>query len=71
MTYLFALAKKDNGTVDWLVHVLVKAVGGRMALIPWVFFVVTALLSGFGSVVPAAIAIIAPMGMGFARRYSI
>ena len=45
--------------------------GGRIALIPWVFFVVTALLSGFGSVVPAAIAIIAPMGMGFARRYGI
>ena len=70
VTYLFALAK-DNGTVDWLVHVLVKAVGGRIALIPWVFFVVTALLSGFGSVVPAAIAIIAPMGMGFAKRYGI
>lgn len=70
VTYLFALAK-DNGTVDWLVHILVKAVAGRVALIPWVFFVVTALLSGFGSVVPAAIAIIAPMGMGFARRYGI
>lgn len=70
VTYLFALAK-DNGTVDWLVHVLVKAVGGRIALIPWVFFIVTALLSGFGSVVPAAIAIIAPIGMGFARRYDI
>lgn len=62
---------KDNGTVDWIVHILVKAVGGRIALIPWVFFVVTALLSGFGSVVPAAIAIIAPMGMGFSRRYGI
>src|SRR5690625_7635047 len=57
VTYLFALAK-DNGTVDWIVNILVKAVRGRVALIPWVFFVVTALLSGFGSVVPAAIAII-------------
>lgn len=62
---------KDNGTVDWIVHILVKAVGGRIALIPWVFFVVTALLSGFGSGVPSAIAIIAPMGMGFSRRYGI
>lgn len=62
---------KDNGTVDWIVHILVKAVGGRIALIPWVFFVVTALLSGFGSVVQAAIVIIAPMGMGFSRRYGI
>ena len=70
VTYLFALAK-DNGTVDWMVHALVKVVGGRVALIPWVFFIVTAILTGFGSVVPAAIAIIAPMSMGFARRYGI
>ncbi|WP_087007981.1 SLC13 family permease [Brevibacterium yomogidense] len=70
VTYLFALAK-DNGTVDWMVHAMVKAVGGRVALIPWVFFIVTAILTGFGAVVPAAIAIIAPMSMGFARRYGI
>ena len=50
VTYLFALAK-DNGTVDWMVHAMVKAVGGRVALIPWVFFIVTAILTGFGAVV--------------------
>ncbi|MGO1397801.1 MAG: SLC13 family permease [Brevibacterium yomogidense] len=70
VTYLFALAK-DNGTVDWMVHAMVKAVGGRVALIPWVFFIVTGILTGFGAVVPAAVAIIAPMGMGFARQYGI
>ncbi|RBP62024.1 UIT1 family transporter [Brevibacterium sanguinis] len=70
VTYLFALAK-DNGTVDWMVHALVRAVAGRVALIPWVFFVVTGILTGFGAVVPAAVAIIAPMGMGFARKYGI
>src|SRR5699024_9900665 len=70
VTYLFALAK-DNGTVDWMVHAMVKAVGGRVALIPWVFFLVTGILTGFGAVVPAAVAIIAPMGMGFARQYRI
>lgn len=70
VTYLFALAK-DNGTVDWMVHAMVRAVGGRVSLIPWVFFIVTAILTGFGAVVPAAIAIIAPMSMGFARRYGI
>lgn len=70
VTYLFALAK-DNGTVDWLVHILVKGVAGRIALIPWVFFVVAGILTGFGAVVPAAVAIIAPMGMGFAKRYNI
>ena len=37
VTYLFAIAN-NNGTVDWLVHAAVRAVGGRVALIPWVMF---------------------------------
>ena len=70
VTLLFAIAK-GNGTVDWLVQAAVRAVRGRIALIPWVMFGVTAVLTAFGSVVPAAVAIIAPIGMGFARRYAI
>lgn len=70
VTLLFAIAK-GNGTVDWLVQVAVRAVGGRIALIPWVMFVVTAVLTAVGAVVPAAVAIIAPVGMSFATRYRI
>jgi di/tricarboxylate transporter len=70
VTYLFALAT-DNGTVDWLVARAVKSVGGRIALIPWVMFFVTAALTAVGAVVPAAVAIIAPIAMGFAKRYDI
>ncbi|WP_432477278.1 SLC13 family permease [Nocardioides sp. GXQ0305] len=70
VTFLFGIAK-NNGTVDWLVHAAVQSVGGRVALIPWVFFGVTAVLTGIGAVVPAAVAIIAPIGMTFARRYGI
>ncbi|GAB3494616.1 SLC13 family permease [Nocardiopsis coralliicola] len=70
VTYLFAIAK-NNGTVDWLVQAAVRLVGGRIALIPWVMFGVTAVLTAAGSVVPAAVAIIAPIGLGFARRYGI
>ena len=44
VTYLFAIAT-NNGTVDWLVHAAVKAVGGRTAAIPWVMFGVTAVLT--------------------------
>ena len=40
VTYLFAIAK-NNGTVDLIVRSAVKAVGGRVALIPWVMFFVT------------------------------
>lgn len=70
VTYLFAIAN-NNKTVDWLVHMAVRAVGGRIALIPWVMFVVTGILTAFGAVVPAAVAIIAPIGMGFAAKYKI
>jgi len=70
VTYLFAIAK-NNGTIDWLVQAAVRGVGGRIALIPWVMFGVTGVLTAVGSVVPAAVAIIAPVGLGFAVRYGI
>ncbi|GII24039.1 SLC13 family permease [Planosporangium mesophilum] len=70
VTYLFAIAKA-NGTVDWLVRVAIRAVQGRIGLIPWVMFLVTACLTAIGAVVPASVAIIAPIGMGFAVRYKI
>ncbi len=70
VTFLFAIAK-NNGTVDWLVHASVRSVGGRVAYIPWIFFFVTACLTAVGAVVPGAVAIIAPIGMGFALRYGI
>lgn len=70
VTYLFAIAK-NNGTVDWLVHASVKASGGRLIAIPWAMFTVTAALTAIGGVVPAVVAIIAPVGMSFARRYGI
>jgi Na+/H+ antiporter NhaD/arsenite permease-like protein len=70
VTYLFAIAK-NNGTVDWLVHAAVKASGGRLVAIPWAMFAVTGALTAIGGVVPAVVAIIAPVGMSFARRFGI
>ena len=70
VTYLFAIAK-NNGTVDWLVHAAVKGSGGRLVAIPWAMFAVTGALTAIGGVVPAVVAIIAPVGMSFARRYGI
>ncbi len=70
VTYLFAIAK-NNGTVDLIVRTAVKAVGGRVALIPWVMFAVTGVLTGIGAVSPAACAIIGPIALGFAGRYGI
>jgi Na+/H+ antiporter NhaD/arsenite permease-like protein len=70
VTYLFAIAR-NNGTVDLIVRKAVQAVGGRVALIPWVMFFVTALLTAIGAASPAACAIIGPIALGFAGRYRI
>jgi di/tricarboxylate transporter len=70
VTFLFAIAS-NNGTVDWLIHASVRAVGGRTAAIPWVFFLVTAVLTASGAVVPGAVAVVAPIGIGFALTYGI
>ena len=70
ITYLFAIAQK-NGTVDWLIHRAVIAVGGRIAAIPWIMFGVAAALTAVGAVSPAACAILAPVALQFARQYAI
>ena len=70
ITYLFAIAQ-NNGTVDLLVHYGVKATGGRVAVIPWVMFLVTALLTAIGAVSPGAVAIIAPIALRFASQHGI
>jgi hypothetical protein len=70
ITFLFAQAQ-NNGTIDWLVRLAVRAVGGRIAAIPWVMFAVTAVLTSVGAVSPAAVAIIAPIALGFAAKYRI
>jgi Na+/H+ antiporter NhaD/arsenite permease-like protein len=70
VTYLFAIAT-NNGTVNWLIHAAVRGVGGRTAAIPWVMFGVTACLTAAGAVVPGAVAIVAPIAIGFAIQFGI
>lgn len=70
VTFLFAIARA-NGTTDWLVHASIGLVGGRIALIPWVMFAITAALTAIGAVSPAAVAIVAPLALGFAARHNI
>jgi Na+/H+ antiporter NhaD/arsenite permease-like protein len=70
VTYLFAIAQ-NNGTVDILVRGAVRLVGGHVAAIPWIMFFVTAVLTAIGALSPAAVAIIAPIALGFAARHGI
>jgi di/tricarboxylate transporter len=54
ITYLFALAQR-NGTVDWLVKLAMRAVGGRVGAIPGIMFAIAALLTAIGAVSRAAL----------------
>lgn len=67
VTFFFSLAQK-NGTIDYLVNALIKAVGGKTSIIPWVFFLLAAGLTALGTFSPAAVALLAPAAMAFSAR---
>src|ERR671918_15974 len=67
---MYSLAR-NNGTVDLIVRAAVRAVGGRVGLIPWVMFGLTAVLTAIGAASPAACAIVGPIALGFAGRHRI
>ncbi|MCT2583147.1 SLC13 family permease [Actinophytocola gossypii] len=70
VTALFAAAQL-NGTLDWLLDLLMRLVGGRLLLIPLVPFVVGAVLTAIGTLPAAATAIVSPIALGLAARHRI
>ncbi|GAA1931330.1 hypothetical protein GCM10009737_36620 [Nocardioides lentus] len=68
LTLLFGFAA-HNGSIELLVTWVMRACRGRVALAPWVFFTLTALLISLGALF--AVAIVAPLAMPFARRYRL
>ena len=70
ITYLFALAQA-NGAIGRMISAAATAVRGRAGLLPWLMFGLAALLTGIGALSPAAVAILAPLAMKFARRHGL
>lgn len=70
VTYHFGMARA-NGTIDQIVGGAVGAVRGRVALVPWVFFILAAIITGSGALSAATNAILIPVGLAFAQRYRI
>ncbi|TDD87483.1 hypothetical protein E1293_07730 [Actinomadura darangshiensis] len=70
VTALFAVAQL-NGTLDWLLDLLLKLVRGRVVLIVLVPFVIGAVLTAVGTLPAAATAIVSPIALGFAARHRI
>jgi di/tricarboxylate transporter len=65
VTYFFSMAQR-NGTIDIIVKTCVRLVRGKTLLLPWVFFLIAAVLTSLGTFSPAAIALLAPAAIGFA-----
>ena len=70
VTYLFSVAG-SNGTTDWLVRGLARAVRGRAVVVPWTLFVVGAAVVSLGGPGQAVAGIVAPVGLGLAARFGI
>ncbi|WP_231446260.1 SLC13 family permease [Brevibacterium zhoupengii] len=64
VTFFFSIAQK-NGTIKILVDLAIRAVHGRINVVPWIFFVISSLLTALGTFSPAAVALLAPAAMGF------
>lgn len=64
VTFFFSIAQR-NGTIRFLVDSAIRAVRGRINIVPWIFFVVSSLLTAMGTFSPAAVALLAPAAMGF------
>lgn len=70
VTYLFAIAKA-NGAIDWIVDNAVRATGGRVWAMPWLMFLIAALIAGVGAVPPAVVAILAPTALRLAHKHRV
>ena len=70
VTFLFGIARA-NGTVDWLVAASMALVRERAQAVPWMLFGLAAVLAAIGAASPAAVAIVAPVGITFAVRHHI
>lgn len=65
VTLLFGMAQQ-NGTLDRLAGIAIRVARGRPALLPFIFFFLTFVLSAIGPGNIAAVALLAPIGMAVA-----
>ncbi|MCQ9386593.1 SLC13 family permease [Brevibacterium moorei] len=70
VTFFFGLARA-NGTVARVVDAAVGLTRGRAWALPWVFFILAAIITGSGALSAATNAILVPVGLAFASRYRI
>ena len=69
-TLLFAIVR-INGTIDLLAYWAERLAGDRKILVPILMFLLTAAFASAGAFTPAAIAIVAPVGLALGMRFGI
>jgi len=67
ITFLLGIAH-ENKTMDWLVTKFIGLTRGRLALLPWVFFAVSAITATLG---PAVAPLMIGMALTLAEKYKI
>lgn len=70
VTAMFGAAS-INGTLDWILDLLLRLVRGRLVLVVLVPFVIGAVLTAVGTLPAAATAIVSPIALGLAAKYRI
>jgi Na+/H+ antiporter NhaD/arsenite permease-like protein len=70
VTYLFTLAQ-ENGTLQRIIDVSMRAVGHRISVIPWLMFLLAAFVAAAGALSAAAVAIVAPIALRFAAQHRV
>lgn len=70
VTYLFGIATV-NGTIQWLVNAVSRLARGNRLVIPWLLFLVTAVICNAGAAGPVGAALVAPIGLRLAEQYRI
>jgi Na+/H+ antiporter NhaD/arsenite permease-like protein len=70
VTYLFAIAQ-NNGTLNLIMNWGLRLVRGNLALLPWVIFGLSALLTSVGASTVAVAPILFPIGLRLAFQYNI
>ena len=70
VSFLFAIAQR-NGTLDLILSWGLRLVGGKVAFLPWILFVISAALTTVGESTVALAPILFPFGLQLAYKYKI
>lgn len=70
VTFLFAVVEASR-TMDYIMDFLLKLVGNRVVLVPFILFFAGAFTTGVGTYSAAVVALLMPVAVRFARQFGV